>query len=468
MSDRPKILVVDYKPNMVGLLVKVLTPVGDVLTAGSVHEANAVIARDGIAAVVCDLRMPDGDGLEVLRALRARPSSAPFILMTAFASVDTAVQAMREGAYDYVTKPADPDDMRALVERALAESKILGSTPSGESTDEGYGALLGHSDRMREVFRMIDRIAPTDATVLVLGETGTGKELVARAIHERSKRADAPFFAINCAAIARSLIESELFGYVRGSFTGAATDRPGIFEAASGSTLLLDEIGDLRSSIQAKLTRLLEERAVKRIGETRERPVDVRLVAATHRDLRAMVKEGSFREDLWFRLNVCIIDLPPLRERRDDIPALARHFLAERGPLVRSQASRFGERAMAALLAYAWPGNVRELRSAIERAAIMATGEEIDFEALPPELRNAPSVQAPLAGNGSRLAEMPLRAALSAARDDVTREYVVAVLRRFDGDVAAAASHAQIERESFYRLMRRFAVVAGDYRRQTE
>ncbi len=466
MIDAPGILVVDDKPNMVGLLTKVVGPVGRVVPAGSVREATDALARETIAVVVCDLRMPDGDGLEVLRALRGRGSTAPFILMTAYATVGTAVQAMREGAYDYVTKPFDPDDIRAIVERALAQAEILAPVPSADPETDGYGALLGRSPRMREVFRLIDRIAPTDATVLVLGETGTGKELVARAIHDRSPRAQHPFFAVNCAAIARSLLESELFGYAKGSFTGAAGDRPGVFEASSRSTLLLDEIGELRLSVQAKLTRVLEERAVKRLGETRERPLDVRLVGATHRDLPAMVKAGTFREDLWFRLNVCVITLPPLRDRHEDIPMLARNFLAERGPLVRSRASRFSDPAMAALEAYAWPGNVRELRSAVERSAILATGEQIQFEDLPPELRNAPSVQQrrappiePVPATG------PLQAALAEARDATTRGYIVAVLRRFGGDVVGAATHAGIERESFYRLMRRHGVVAADYRK---
>ena len=435
MSDLPTVLVVDDKLNMLGLLVKVLSPVARIITAANVREAVAVLDRESVAAVVCDLRMPDGDGLEVLRSLKARSLGAPFILMTAYATVTTAVQAMREGAFDYITKPFDPDDLRALVERALAQSAVLSHTPGPSTQPEGMGLLLGRSSAMKEVFRLIERIAPTDATVLILGETGTGKELVARAIHERSPRASKPFYAVNCAAIARSLIESELFGYARGSFTGANTDRAGIFEAADKSTLLLDEIGELRASLQAKLTRVLEERAVKRLGESRERPIDVRLLGATHRNLREMVKSGTFREDLWFRLNVCIIELPPLRDRPDDIPFLANHFLAERAPIVRSAAVGFSPSAMSALASYSWPGNVRELRSVVERAAILSTESEIGHESLPTEIRGAPlSTPLPSGESDERIFDLSLREAVNVSRDKTSRQYVVGVLRRFHGE----------------------------------
>ena len=467
MSELPVVLVVDDKPNMLGLLVKVLKPVARVIAAKNVRDAIAVLEREPVAVVVCDLRMPDGDGLEVLRGMKSRNIEAPFILMTGYATVATAVQAMREGAFDYVTKPFDPDDLRGLVERALAQSAVLAHTPEPSTPPVGMGLLLGRSAAMREVFRLIERIAPTDATVVILGETGTGKELVARALHEASGRSGKPFFAVNCAAIARSLIESELFGYTRGSFTGATTDRAGIFEAAHKSTLLLDEIGELRASLQAKLTRVLEERAVKRIGDSRERPIDVRLVAATHRNLREMVKSGAFREDLWFRLNVCVIELPPLRERPDDIPLLAAHFLAERAPIVRSAAVSFSPAAMAALTQYPWPGNVRELRSVVERAAILASESEIGQEALPPEIRGAlPASQA--AATDERIFDLSLGEAVKVSRDKTSRQYVIGVLRRFHGDVTAAATHAGVERESFYRLMRRYNLAASDFRKDKD
>jgi two-component system response regulator HydG len=460
---KPTVLVVDDKPNMLALLSKVLGKSARVVTARGVRAALELLEKEAITVVLCDLRMNDGDGLEVLRAMRTRRPGAPFILMTAYATVATAVQAMREGAYDYVTKPFDADELRLLVERAIAQAVVEGAEPPAESNS--YGELVGRSAAMKTVYQMIDRVAPTDATVLVLGETGTGKKLVARALHERSSRAARRMIAVSCTAIPRSVIESELFGHVRGAFTGAPTDRAGLFEEASASTLFLDGVGELRTTVQAKLTRVIEERIVRRIGEARERKVDVRVVAATHRDLRAMVKAGSFREDLWFRLNVCVIELPPLRERAEDIPLLAQRFLAERAPQARSAAARFSPAAMSALLAYRWPGNVRELRAAVERAVILETTREIQLGSLPPEVQGATPLKLTSASDVD-LALLTYREAVDASREETNRRYLEAVLRRFRGDVAAAATHAGIERESFYRLLRRSGLAAEDFREE--
>jgi two-component system, NtrC family, response regulator HydG len=459
---KPTILVVDDKPNMTAMLSKVLGKLARVVTARGVRSALEALEREPIAVVLCDLRMSDGDGLEVLRAVRARWVGVPFILMTAYASVPTAVQAMREGAYDYVTKPFETEALKALVERALAQAAVLHGTHEPRDVD-GFGAMIGRSPAMRRIYQLIDRVAPTDATILLLGETGTGKELVARAIHERSSRAPSRLVAINCAAIPRSLIESELFGHARGSFTGATSDRAGLFEEAHGSTLFLDEIGELRPTIQAKLTRVLEERCVRRIGEPRERKVNVRVIAATHRDIRGMVKAGSFREDLWFRLNVCVLELPPLRERPEDIPMLAQRFLAERAPVAGAGVTRFSQGALDALYAYRWPGNVRELRSAVERAAIIETTREITPESLPPEIQEARSPGAASRAD-TELARLTYREAVDASRAEASRRYLEAVLRMFFGDVTAAAEHAGIERESFYRLLRRAGLSAEEFR----
>jgi two-component system, NtrC family, response regulator HydG len=462
---RPTVLVVDDKVNMLTLFGKLLAKQARVVTARGVREAIAKLEEGPVSVIVCDLRMADGDGLAVLRAVQARQPGTPFILMTAYASVPTAVQAMREGAYDYVTKPFEPEQMRSLVERALAEASIRGVATGPGETSEMFTAMIGRSQAMIELFRMIERIAGTDATVMVLGETGSGKELVSRAIHERSRRAGKRLVAVNCAAIPRSLIESELFGHVRGSFTGAASDRAGLFEEADGGTLLLDEIGELRLAVQAKLTRAIEERTVRRIGDSRERKVDVRLIAATHRDLRAMVDQGAFREDLWFRLNVCVLKIPPLRDRREDILILAKHFLAERGPPVKSPALGFSQPAVSALLSYGWPGNVRELRSAVERAAIVETTPEIRLASLPEEVRGA-SAPGTRARPAADLTEMTLQEASDAARDDANRRYVESILLKYAGDVTEAAAHAGIERESLYRLMRRYGLTAQAFRRE--
>lgn len=461
---KPTVLVVDDKANMLALLTKVLGKSARVLTARGVRTALQVLESEPVTVVLCDLRMNDGDGLEVLRAVRSRWPGVPFILMTAYATVPTAVQAMREGAHDYVTKPFDPDELRSLVFRAVAQAVVLEGTPQPlEAT--GFGAMVGRSAAMQAVYQMIERVAPTDATVLIMGETGTGKELVARAVHERSSRSSSRPIAVNCAAIPRSLMESELFGHARGAFTGATADRAGLFEDANGSTLFLDEIGELRPTVQATLTRMLEERAVRRIGETRERKIDVRVIAATHRDLRAMIKAGSFREDLWFRLNVCVIELPPLRDRAEDIPILAQRFLAERAPQGRAAAMRFSHGAMSALQTYRWPGNVRELKSAVERAAIVETTSEIQSESLPSEVQSSSPLRLTSASDVD-LAHLSYREAVDASREETNRRYLEAVMRRFRGDVSKAASHAGVERESFYRLLRRCGISADDFREE--
>ena len=463
---KPTVLVVDDKPNFLSLLVKVLGSDAEVVTARGVREALRALQTHPPAAVVCDLKMPDGDGMDVLRALRASKSAAPFILMTAYGTVPTAVQAMREGAWDYVTKPFDPDVLRGLVLRALRESAVLqnGSAAStaGDSVEarsaESFGQLVGASAPMQSLYHMIERMDPTDATVLVTGETGTGKELVARELHSRSGRAGETMVAVNCGAIPPSLIESELFGYVRGAFTGATHDRAGLFEEAHRSTLFLDEIGELRFPLQARLTRVLEERAVRRVGDARERRVDVRLIAATHRDLPAMVHDGTFRQDLWYRLNVCVIQLPPLRERREDIPVLAHRFLAvqsARGP------RGFTPDAITALMAHSWPGNVRELRSVIERAAILEESDLITPSSLPPEVRGRS-----LSRGGRAVAEMTYREAVDTARDEGVRRYLEAVLQSHKGNVTAAAAQAGVERESFHRLLRRHGLRAETWREE--
>ena len=474
---KPTVLIVDDKPNFLTLLSKVLRRDVQVVTARGVREAIAAIDSATPAAIVCDLRMPDGDGLEVLRALRSRGSRAPFILMTAYATVATAVQALREGAYDYLTKPFDPDELRALVLRALGESAILArgdldeseavvgtesvqpSTAPDPRGSERFGRLIGRSTAMSELYRMIDRVAGTDATVLVTGETGVGKELVAQEIHERSPRAPHRMVAVNCAAIPRALLESELFGYSKGSFTGANADRAGLFEEASGASLFLDEVGEMRLTLQAKLTRVLEQRAVRRIGEPRERKIDVRLIAATHRNLPEMVSRGEFREDLWYRLNVYEVRVPALRERADDIPTLAHHFLAARAP---KGPEGFTPEAMALLVAHRWPGNVRELRSAVERAAIVEEGRLIRADSLPPDIQGRGGT-AGRAGS-EPVTEMTYREVVDTARDDATRRYLEALLTKHRGNVTNAAAQAGLERESFHRLLRRHDVRAEGFR----
>ena len=439
---------------MLSLLTKLLGKLGRVTTARGVRDAARVIDEEDVSLVLCDLRMEDGTGLDVLRHLRARRPTTPFVLMTAYSTVDTAVQAMRDGADDYVTKPFEAEPLIATLTRLLGRVEVMKA--AGAEAPAARSALVGRSAAMREVERLIDLFAPTDATVLVLGETGTGKELVTRALHDRSSRHGRPMVTLNCAALPNDLVESELFGHVKGAFTGAQADRAGLFEAAARTTLFLDELGDILPSAQAKLTRVLESRAIRRIGDAHERPVDVRLVAATHRDLGAMVRDRQFREDLFFRLNVCTIELPPLRAHREDIPDLCAHFLASLATRRPHAALSFHPDAMDRLMAHDWPGNVRELRSVIERCAIVTEHREIPLSALPPQIGGL-AATAPSDGT--------LRAALEAARDDAHRTYLAAVLRKHQGNVQDAAAHAGVERESFYRLCRRYGLVPESFRR---
>ena len=452
-NSRPLVLVVDDKQNMVRLMAKVLRADARVRTASSGSEALGVLVDEDVDVVLSDLRMPDMDGIEVLKFCKRHRPGTEFILMTAYASVATAIEALRLGAYDYLTKPFEPEAARAVVLRAIG--RAVTSSPEsrdGVSTEEVLPGMFARSAAMRELSSLVRRVAESDATALLLGETGTGKELIARAIHQLGPRSSERFVAVNCAAIPVELIESELFGYMKGSFTGAVRDRAGLFEEADRGTLFLDEIAEMRLSLQSKLTRALEERAIRRLGDSGERPVDARVVAATHRDIQGMVVDESFREDLWYRLNVAVMRIPPLRERKQDIELLAAHFLRERSPSHGRQVIGFTTAAISAMEAYEWPGNIRQLRAAVERACIVSTQERIDVGDLPPEVVGI----RPRGNTG--LADLTWSEAVEQGRIRAARGYLEEVLRRHGGRVSEAAAHADVERGSFYRLLRRFGV----------
>lgn len=453
-QELPVVLIVDDKKNMLGLMKKVLKKDARVLVAPGGAEALRILASERVHAILCDLKMPDMDGLDVLRASKRLQPHAEFILMTAFASVGTAVEALKLGAFDYMTKPFEPDEARNLVLRALA--RVDWSTAPEQPTERTVlPGVVGRSKGMTELAELVKKVADSDITTLVLGETGTGKERIARALHELSPRADKRFVAVNCAAIPPELLESELFGHAKGAFTGAVGHRKGLFEEAHRGSLFLDEIGDMLPSLQAKLTRVLEERVVRRVGESEERPVDVRLIAATHRDLGGMVKAGTFREDLWYRLNVALVQIPPLRDRKEDLELLAAHFLDELAE--RTGAGRridLSHGAVDALLRFEWPGNIRQLRSAMERARVISNGESIELADLPPEILQFeygededPQL---LAGTWSQACEW--------GRLHTGRRYLEGVLKHCDGQILEAAKHAGVERESFYRLLRKHNV----------
>jgi len=380
-----RILVADDEESLCWVLERGLRQVGyEVVVVKDGEAALRALEAEPFDLVFLDVRMPGLDGLTVLERARAARPDACVVVMTAHGTMDTAIKAMQRGAYDYLTKPFDLEEVLLLAERALAASRLaqeVGRLRAGLQEVKEFSALIGRHPRMQEVYKTIGRIAGTDVTVLLRGESGTGKELVARAIHHYSRRAGRPFVAVSCAALPASLLESEMFGHERGAFTDARERRLGRFELAHGGTLYLDEVGDMPVELQSKLLRALQERTIERVGGSEPIRVDVRVLAATNRDLEALMREGRFREDLYYRLNVVTIHLPPLRERRRDIPLLVEHFLTKYAP-------QYGERAVAPealdrLVGYDWPGNVRELENVIQRAMVMAAGGVILPEHLP-------------------------------------------------------------------------------------
>ncbi len=359
----------------------------DAFAIGSGKEAAKRIPNEDFDALVTDLRMPGTDGLDLLAVSRQVAPDRPVIVMTAYSAVETAVESIRRGAYHYLTKPFKADELALFLDKALGEARLRREAAVlRRALREQFAtsSIIGRSDAMREVCDLAERVADAIAPVLLLGETGTGKGLVARAIHASGTRASHAFVMVNCASVPENLLESELFGHVKGAFTGATSSRRGLFEEASGGTLFLDEIGEMPPAVQAKLLHVLERGVVRAVGSDKERAVDARIVAATHRDLRARVREGAFREDLLFRLEVVTIELPPLRQRRDDLPPLIGHMLAQakaRHP--ESPVTRFGAEALERMLAHTWPGNVRELENTIERAVLLARGPEVAASELP-------------------------------------------------------------------------------------
>jgi two-component system response regulator AtoC len=436
-----RVLIAEDDPVALGLLSEVLQGRGhDVVRADSAEEALERAAGFEPQVVVTDVRMGPMDGVDLLHRLRARDARVQIVVVTAFGSLATAVDAIRGGAFDYLSKPFGMDEMCAVVDRAL---EAWGSVPTG--TEEGpveVRELLGRSPAMTRVFKDVARASPLRAAVLIQGETGTGKELVARAIHDASDRAEGPYVTVSCPSLPEGLLESELFGHVRGAFTGASGEHRGLFRAASGGTLLLDEIGDMPLAIQAKLLRVLETSEVRSVGASSAEQVDVRVLAATHRDLERCVEEGTFRQDLLYRLNTITITLPPLRERLEDLELLCTHFLA-------LHAGGAGTRheltpaALAALRAYAWPGNVRELSHVLERAVALAAGPRVDVEDLPAQVRD------PV---GTAPAPSPQRLA------DVERAHILSVLDSVGGKRARAAGLLGIDRKTLYRKLLRYGI----------
>jgi two-component system response regulator PilR (NtrC family) len=390
VSEKARILVVDDERSMREFLEIFFRREGyAAVTAADVDAALLAVESDDFDVVISDVAMPGRDGLELLRAVKATAPETVVIMITAFATTETAIAAMKEGAYDYVTKPFKVDELRLVVEKAL-EKKLLTQENrrlrSELRREVRSRTLIGTSVVMQKVYELVAQVAATRTNVLISGESGTGKELVARAVHEQSERRERAFVAVNCGAIPENLLESELFGHVKGAFTGAVQNKPGLFETADGGTLFLDEIGELPPTLQVKLLRVIQDKAVRRVGGNSDRPVDVRIVAATNRELAAEVEAGRFRDDLYYRLNVIQIALPPLRERMEDAPLLLQHFLERYAREFGKTIDGVSAQAMEKILAYDFPGNVRELENMVERAVALARGPRIEPESLPPAI----------------------------------------------------------------------------------
>src|SRR5437660_164785 len=443
-------LVADDESRLRELLVRELGRKGHEVEGVSDGEAALTRLRDAAYdIVILDMKMPRKEGIEVLRELSAFPEHPQVIVMTGFQEVATAVEAMKLGAYDYLTKPTKIEELDVVIRKAAEKGQLLRDNHALRAHAAGaapFSGILTKSPRMHDVMRVVERVAPTDSAVLVLGESGTGKELVARAIHERSPRAQRPFVPIHCGALPREVLESELFGHEEGAFTGAVGAKPGLVELADGGTLFLDEIGEMEPDSQVKLLRAIETGTFFRVGATRPRWVDVRLVAATNRDLAEGMKTGEFRQDLYYRINTITVSLAPLRERRDDVALLAKHFVETNA---KYGLKRLAAATLAALETYAWPGNVRELLHAVERAVILSKGDEIFPTDLPPEIlgSNAPSVPS-----------------ASDSLEAMERQHIIAVLKQVNGHRGKAAALLAIDPKTLYRKINSYGIVPAELR----
>jgi len=466
--DNPVILIVDdEEPARYGMR-RALKDY-EIREAASVEEARDAVEALMPDLILLDINLSGASGLDYLRELKESGVPAPVVMITAHGTERTAVEAIKAGAYDYLAKPFELDELRLVVRNSIDAAGLRRENERLRSElreARGMGDLLGAGPGMRSLFDTIARVAATDVTVLIQGESGTGKELVARAIHvlsaarEHGARKGA-FVAMNCAALPGELIESELFGHERGAFTGAAGLRKGKFELADGGTIFLDEVGDMSLNTQAKLLRVLEERTIERLGGSRQIPVDVRVISATNRDLSAAVSSEKFRADLYYRLRVIQIDLPPLRDRREDIPLLAEHFLQSYASKYRLACTRIGHDALKLLIDYPWPGNVRELRNSIERGAVLAAGDTLTAADLPDELRN------PATGQSDEQLSVPFSDDFRAARREFEKLYIERVLNESGGNVTRAAERMGMHRQSLQQklkdlgLSRRFVVDDG-------
>lgn len=435
----------------------------EVETCKSGHAAIELLQDKEYDLIITDLKMPGMNGIEVLKAVKGLQPDIPVIMITGYATVDTAVEAMKNGATDYITKPFTPQQILEKIERSLEQRSVMIDDmflKKEITSHHGFDAFVGESREMQKVYRRIIQVASSDSTVLITGESGTGKELVARAIHRNSPRRDQPFVALDCSSLAENLLESELFGHVKGSFTGAIQTKMGLFRVADGGTLFLDEVANISMSTQAKLLRVLQERMVTPIGGTQPIPINIHLVAATNRSLKSMVSEGSFREDLFFRLNIIPIDLPPLRERKGDISLMISHFMRKYNADFGKQIRGMAPDAMAFLEEYPFPGNVRELENTIERAVVLAEGDIIhkeDLELAERDGQESPLPSAYVPTSAEELKEMK-RHIRDKAVEDIEKAFVISALERNNWNVTHAAEETGILRPNFQGMLKRLGI----------
>jgi two-component system response regulator HydG len=461
------ILVVDDNEAHCELMRVALASAGyPVVTATSGHAALDKIRTTPVSLVITDQQMPQMSGLELLCRLHEHSPHLPVVMVTGFGTVESAVDAMKAGAADFIQKPFTPEELLLVVQRVLRHQELVEEVRNlRERAGDPYrfGLILSKNPAMAEIFEMIRNLADLDTTVLITGETGTGKELVAHAIHHHSRRRDQRFLRINCGALTESLLESELFGHERGAFSGAVQARRGKFEYAAGGTLLLDEIGDISPLMQVKLLRVLQEKEIQRVGGNETIPVDVRILATTNRDLEQAIVGDGFRADLFYRLNVVRIHLPPLRERMEDVPLLAEHFLAQFAEKSGRPRLRIGSEAMDQLLAYRWPGNVRELGNVMERAASLSQGGTLAEVELPQSVATGSS-----AGAGFLPLDMPFKEGRAHVIAEYERAYLSDCLKRFGGNLARCAQYCEVDSKTLYRKMQEYDLVKRDYKRKPD
>ena len=459
---KARILVVDDEEIVIRSCLRILADESD-------YEVEAV--QDGMEALrkiddghydvlILDIMMPKMDGLEVLQRVKETHPDIDVVMVTGLSQIDTAVRSMKLGAFDYLPKPFDPDELKLVVKRALERRQLLQENlelRSEVSSKYRFENIIGASPQMQNVYRLIAKCAPTNSTVMLTGESGTGKELIARAIHYNSLRKDKPFVAVDCNSLSENLLESEMFGHVKGAFTGAVSNKKGMFEVADSGTLFLDEIGNISLTTQAKLLRVIQEREFKAVGDTRTQSANFRLVTATNKDLKAMVAEGTFREDLFYRINIFPIAVPPLRERREDIPSLAFHFLKVFNTELGKKVTEFSEGAMSALVHYSWPGNVRELENTIHRAVILATDSVVRQAHLPNIMDVLPRVDLDVPRTSEELKRIK-KVAREKSVESIEKLFVLEALKRNAWNVTKSAEETGMQRANFQALMKKYDI----------